>query len=202
MKRMTGGPSSATQEESWASDAKLTQAAARGEATAQRELLERALPVVRHAVRQLLGPSQQVEDAVQASLVAVLGSAPRFRGDCALSTWVTRIATRITLRLAKKERSLVPVDPLEAFDVLDAPSAASPGAEEAIPRSVSEYLDLLPHPQRVAIVLRHGHDYTVDDIAEATESSRNTVKYRLKEALATLRRLIRQDLAVRGRHHD
>ena len=200
MKTTTGGASSATQRESWESDAKLTRAAARGDLTAQRELLERALPVVRHTVRQLRGPAQDAEDAVQATLLAVLRSAPRFRGDCSLGTWTSRIAARVTLRMAKKSRSLVAVGSLEAMEAL---SASPPERRlDEVPRPVSEYLDRLPHPQRVAIVLRHGFDYTVDDIAEVTEASRNTVKYRLKEALATVRRLIRQDLAVRGRRHD
>jgi RNA polymerase sigma factor (sigma-70 family) len=67
---------------------------------------------------------------------------------------------------------------------------------------LSDYLDQLPLQQRVAIVLRHGLDYTVDEIADATATSRNTVKYRLKEALSTIRRLVRRDLAMRGKRHD
>lgn len=197
MEKTACGSPSAKQRESWAIDAKLTQAAARGDVAAQREVLERALPVVRHTVLQLRGPAQDVEDAVQATLLAVLRSAPRFRGDCSLSTWTSRIAARITLRMAKKERGLLAVGSLESL------SAAPPArSSDEIPRGVSEYLDRLPNPQRVALVLRHGFDYSVDDIAEMTKSSRNTVKYRLKEALATVRRLIRQDLAVRRRGHD
>jgi RNA polymerase sigma factor (sigma-70 family) len=197
MKRAAVGPPSARRDDSWTSDAELTQAAARGDVAAQREVVERALPVVRHTVRQLLGSSHHVEDAIQASLLAVLRSTPRFRGDCSLGTWATRIATRITLRLVHKERRLVPVDTMEELS-----TAAPDGRADGIARHVSEYLDRLPHPQRVAIVMRYGLDFTVDDIAEATEASPNTVKYRLKEALATVRRLVRQDLAVRGKRHD
>ena len=197
MKRTTGG-SSSPREESWDTDAKLMQAAASGDTTAQRELLQRTLPIARNTTRRLLGRSQEEEDAIQATLLAVLRSAPRFRGQCSLATWVTRIGTRVTLRHMSKQRVLVPAESIES---VPAPLPAKSRTDQlAMP--VSEYLDRLPSPQRVAIVLRYGQEYSVDDIAEATGASRNTVKYRLKTAVATVRRLVRQDLAVRGRRND
>lgn len=195
MKQRTDGPSATPPNELWETDAKLTRAATSGDADAQRELLRRALPVSRRIARQLLRRSQDEDDAVQATLLEILRSAARFRGASSLTTWVTRIAIRTTLRLAEKQRALVSVDVLES---VPAPTT-SQGAMEELPRPVSHYLDSLPPPQRTAIVLRHCLDYTVDDIAHETETSPNTVKYRLKEALATMRRLIRQDLAIRRR---
>lgn len=194
----TDDPSSARDRDPWEADARLTHAAAKGDPAAQRELLRRALPVVRRTVWHLLGRSQDTEDAIQATLLAVLHSLGRFEGRSRLDTWVTRIAIRTTLRLAEKQRALVPVDMPESEPTLP----TSRGAFEELPRRVSEYLAYLPPVQRVAVVLRHGLDYTVDEIAEATEASRNTVKYRLKEALATIRRLVRRDLTTRGRRHD
>jgi RNA polymerase sigma-70 factor (ECF subfamily) len=174
------------------------QAAASGDTTAQHELLQRTLPIARNTARRLLGRSQEEEDAVQATMLAVLRSASRFRGQSSLATWVTRIGTRITLRLMSKQRVLVPAESVES---VPAPSPTESRTDE-LPRPVSEYLDRLPSPQRVAIVLRYGQDYAVDDIAAATGTSRNTVKYRLKTAVATVRRLVRQDLTVRGRRND
>jgi RNA polymerase sigma factor (sigma-70 family) len=100
--------------------------------------------------------------------------------------------------LARKQRSLVLT---EGLDGLLATEPAS-SRNDQIPRSISVYLNELPEPQRVAIVLRYGLDFSIEDIAEATESAPNTVKYRLKEALAKLRRLIRQDLSIRRGSHD
>lgn len=174
------------------------QAAASGDTTAQRELLRRALPMARNTARRLLGRSQDEDDAVQATLLAVLLSARYFRGQCSLASWVIRIGTRITLRLVSKQRAFAPV---ESVDWAPAPSPTESRTDD-LPRPVSEYLDRLPKPQRVAIVLRYGQDYAVDDIAEATGTSRNTVKYRLKTAVATIRRLVRQDRTVRGRRND
>ena len=192
------GPASTARKASWEADANLIQAAGSGNARAQRELLQRALPVARRAARCLLGRSQDVDDAVQATLLAVLDSAPRFQGRSSMSTWVTRIATRTTLRLAQKQRTLVPVEELNALATSDPEERRA----DEVPRRVWEYLTQLPQPQRVALVLRHSLEYSVDDIAKATETSPNTVKYRLKQALARIRRLVRQDLAVRGTHHE
>jgi RNA polymerase sigma-70 factor (ECF subfamily) len=198
MKIVGRGRSSARHPEQWDNDAKLARAAARGDNDAQRKLCQCALPVARHTARHLMGRDQDVEDAIQATLLEVLRSVPRFRGQSSLATWVARIATRTTLRLAKKRSDLVPTEALES---LPAPSRTDSRADE-LPRPVTEYLARLPDPQRVALVLRYGQDHTVDDIAEATGCSRNTVKYRLKKALATIQRLVRQDLAILGTRND
>jgi RNA polymerase sigma-70 factor (ECF subfamily) len=189
---------SVRQESSWDADAKLIHAAAKGDAQAQRELLACALPIARRTARYLLGPSQDVDDAVQSSMLAVLDAAARFEGRASLKTWVTRITTRTTLRLAQKQRALVPV---EAIEQSQAARPAEGRAEEVV-APVQEYVERLPHPQREAFLLRYALDYRVHEIADATQCSPNTVKYRLKEALARLRRMVRQDLAIRGARHD
>lgn len=198
MKRTFGGHLSISLGETWDSDTMLVQSAARGDATAQRELLQRALPIARRTAGFFVRRPHDLDDAVQATLLAVLKSAPRFEGRSSLRTWVARIATRTTLRLARKQHSLVLT---EGLDGLVSTEQASSG-NDRLPRNVSVYVNELPEPQRAAIVLRYGMDLSIDDIAEVTQSSPNTVKYRLKEALAKLRRLIRQDLAIGRARHD
>jgi RNA polymerase sigma-70 factor (ECF subfamily) len=46
------------------------------------------------------------------------------------------------------------------------------------------------------LVLRHMLDYSIDDIAELTEVSPNTVKDRLLHAREQLRRLVRRDRMI------
>lgn len=180
--------------EQWEADAKLIRATATGSKIAQKELVERALPVARRTARYILRSSQEVDDAVQASLLAVLEGAARFRGESSLGTWVTRITVRTALRQAQRQRSRV-----AAADPLIGPE--QPKDEFSLmARRTWGYLEQLPEPQRIAIVLRYGLDYRVDEIAEETAATRNTVKYRLKEALVKLRRLVRRDLGTRGSH--
>lgn len=184
--------------QAWQADARLAQAAGKGDAAAQRDLLARAMPFVMQAVRPLLAMPQHREDVVQASLLAILQSAMRFEGRSSLGTWVTRIAMRTALRHTHKERALVPCDVVEPTLV----GSHEQRSLEELPRRVADYLSCLPADQGQALLLRYCLDYTVDEIAEATDASRNTVKYRLKEALSTFRRRVRRDLARGGKRHD
>jgi RNA polymerase sigma-70 factor (ECF subfamily) len=67
-----------------------------------------------------------------------------------------------------------------------------------IPRPLVEYLAELPEARRVALVLRHVMDYSVEEIAGLTATSPNTVKDRLLHARQQMRRSIRRDLATLG----
>jgi RNA polymerase sigma-70 factor (ECF subfamily) len=65
--------------------------------------------------------------------------------------------------------------------------------EPDLPRELREYLAQLPESRRVVLVMRHMMDYTINEIAELTEVSPNTVKDRLLHARQQLRRAIRRD---------
>jgi RNA polymerase sigma-70 factor (ECF subfamily) len=58
---------------------------------------------------------------------------------------------------------------------------------------VRQYLDRLSEPQCTVLLLRHGFGYSIEEIAEITEVSPNTVKDRLLRARATIRRLMRRE---------
>jgi RNA polymerase sigma factor (sigma-70 family) len=78
-------------------------------------------------------------------------------------------------------------------------SMASPldsrSAEQGIPRPILDYLAELPEARRTALVLRHVLEYSVNEIAELTATSPNTVKDRLLQARRQVRRRIRHELA-------
>jgi RNA polymerase sigma factor (sigma-70 family) len=52
------------------------------------------------------------------------------------------------------------------------------------------YLEALSEPQRTALVLRHVMECSIEEIAEETNVSVNTVKDRLVRALARIRESI------------
>ncbi|NJK31187.1 MAG: DUF134 domain-containing protein [Deltaproteobacteria bacterium] len=71
---------------------------------------------------------------------------------------------------------------------------------ESIPGEVGEYLDALSDERREALILRHVFDHSIDDIAELTGVSRNTVKDRLRVAREQIRKLIhRAEVIAIGR---
>lgn len=169
--------------------------AGRGDAPSQTWLVTRVLPRVRRIARTFLRSSADADDAAQTSLIAILRSAPTYRGEASIEGWAGRIAVRTTLRLAaerKRERALS-----ESEEAV--PEEAAPEQErsaEALPRELRVYLDGLPEAQRTAVLLHHALDHSIEEIAETMDVSPDTVKSRLRLGLAALRKQIRQDLAI------
>lgn len=174
--------------------------AAAGEARAQAWLVQRAMSPVRRVCRSLCNTAADADDVAQNALIEVLRSAKTFRGLAPLEAWVARIATRVALRHVTRERRL------QQSVVNDTPQSlpADLGPErmaELMPNDLRNYLARLPGPQRSALVMRYALGYSIDEIGELTDVSRNTVKARLRLGSAALRKMVRRDLNLRGSRH-
>jgi RNA polymerase sigma factor (sigma-70 family) len=175
-------------------DSELVALAAAGDPAAQRLLVERLRRRVGTVSLAILGNPHDAEDAVQSILLEILRSAASFRGDSLLA-WSDRIAVRMAMHQARERRVR---SARRAEDEVEAVPATDPArlGSQAIPRPVQEYLAELPEARRTALVLRHVMDYSIDEIAELTGVSPNTVKDRLLQGREQMRRRIRQDLFV------
>lgn len=160
-----------------------------GDPSAQRLVVARLMRRVQRLSKALIRQRDDASDASQASLLEILRCAASYRAESSLERWADRIVVRTALRQARAGRR-VSVTPLEA---LPSPSV-SPSADPTI--TTAEYLDLLPERQRTALVLRCAFEYTVEEIAELTQSSPNTVKDRLKRAREAVRHALRRDDAT------
>ena len=78
--------------------------------------------------------------------------------------------------------------PLRAL--LPAGTPSSPWVEPALERS----LDRLTHPQRVAVVLVHGFEWTHQEVADLLEVQRSTVQNHLERGLVKLRSLLEVEI--------
>jgi RNA polymerase sigma-70 factor (ECF subfamily) len=175
------------------SDAQLAQGTATDRSA--RDALVRRLEVrVRRLAASLLRNAHDAEDAAQLALVEIVRSAPGFRGESSLEAWADRIAVRTAIRVARSRRlasvrSESGVEP----DDLPGPSEGRDTAE-ALPRSILAYLDELPEAKRTVLVLRHAMGCSIQEIAETTSVSVNTVKDRLLAAREQVRKMVRRDL--------
>jgi RNA polymerase sigma-70 factor (ECF subfamily) len=143
----------------------------------------------------ILGNRADAEDTAQACLFEILRNAGQFRGEN-LVGWADKISVRTAIRHAKQRRiRATQYEQRPDFDSFVS-EESEPDLAGGLPRTVVDYLSLLPETRRVALVLRHVMDYSVEEIAELTETSPNTVKDRLLHARAQLRRLIRRDLSL------
>ncbi len=175
--------------------------AAQGDANAQRCLVERLRRRMHGIAMSILGSSLDAEDTTQAILMEILASAATFRGENLLG-WADRIAVRTAIRHARQRRMrAMQCDVREDIEAVD-DSVNPPDFDLVLPKAIVEYLACLPETRRVAVVLRHVMDYSVEEIAQMTEVSPNTVKDRLLHGRAQLRRLIRRDLSMKSTHRS
>lgn len=173
-------------------DVDLGARVARGDAAAQRAFVVRLIGSVRRTVRALLSTTTDADDAVQLSMIELLRSAGTYRGDATLERWAGRIAARTTLHLARKQRargelSLTDTDDSELGVAL----STEPG--EVLSVGIQAHLRSLSEGRRTCLLLRYVHGYTVDEVAELTSVSPNTVKDRLLQGRAELRKAMRRD---------
>ncbi|MCA9618635.1 MAG: RNA polymerase sigma factor [Myxococcales bacterium] len=174
--------------DSHSEDLRLAARVAEGDPVASAAFAERLAPRVRRLARSLyLGGHSDWEDAAQCSLVELLRAAHGYGGRSSLERWADRITIRTTLRLAKarrRERELGAED--HGGEELAAPFESDHG-------DVARHLASLDDDRRAVVVLRHVFGYGIDEIAELTRASRNTVKDRLVQGRRLLRKRIRRD---------
>ena len=185
-------------------DRRLMELVATSDERAQRLLVERLMARVRTATRALLRNQADAEDAAQLCMLELLRSADRFRGEHegSLEAWCDRITVRTALRYARKRRQAdAAIDGRSDPHLVAAGNVGSQLREEIV-GEVSVYLERLSQARREALVLRHVLGYTVEEIAELTGVSQNTVKDRLVHARREFRKLIRRERFVRSKGEE
>ncbi|MDQ2642985.1 MAG: RNA polymerase sigma factor [Myxococcota bacterium] len=163
-----------------ADDVRFMALVAAGDSEAQRALVRRLLRRIQRLCRALLRNQHDAEDAAQLSVLEVLKSARNYRGESSLERWTDRITVRTTLRAAASERR-----------AHGAPLEGEVGVTHGnIEHSLlaGECLDRLSERQRSVLILRHGLEYSIEEIAELFGISPNTVKDRLLRGRSALRR--------------
>jgi RNA polymerase sigma-70 factor (ECF subfamily) len=181
-------------------DAELAQSAT-SSAVAREVLARRLEPRVRKLAAALLrrNSSSDADDATQLALLEILRAAPSYRGDSKLEAWADRIAVRTTIRFARERRlAAVRTAPDVDLDELPQRTRTYERLAEELARPILDYLDELPEARRTALVLRHAMGYSVEEIAELTGASVNTVKDRLLQGREQIRKMVRRE-QVAGR---
>ena len=139
---------------------------------------------------RMLGNQEDATEAVQEIFLNVHRSLAGFRGDCALTTWIYRIATNAALDWLRSVRGEnISIDDIECVEV---PHARDSSLESALVRKemrecIRETVMELPAPYRVAIVLSEFEELSNAEIADVLGISVETVKIRLHRGRASLR---------------
>lgn len=167
-------------------DAELMARVALGEPAAQALLVRRLLRRVQRLCRALLRNGHDAQDAAQVSMLEIFQSARSFRGDSSVERWADRITVRTALRTSRSEKRAqrLPVD-------LELRRTSAAAGEETV--LAQEYLGRISERQRTVLILRHGFEYSIEEIAELAGISPNTVKDRLLRGRGLMRKMVRRE---------
>ncbi len=179
----------------------LVSLAGRGDPVAQEHLVALLRRRVRAVSLAILAHPEDAEDATQCILLEILASASGFRGG-SLNAWADRIAVRVAARQARRRRIRAAAVPLDEERHGGGPLPSTSGLGQSLPRPLLEYLAELPEVRRTVLVLRHVLEYSIEEIAEVTEVSPNTVKDRLLHARRQVRQAVRRDHVARPANHQ
>lgn len=168
-----------------ASDAELASRclSARGEPAqaAFRELYDRHAPALRRFLGGRLGPDRAA-DAVQETFLRAYTGLASYQPERSLRGWLYGIARNVALHVQRAEGRR-PTSPWPATDPAargDTPRGAVQRAEEQ--RLVRQAVDGLPEREREVFLLRQVEGLTYAEVAQVTETSLRTAKYRMRAA--------------------
>jgi RNA polymerase sigma-70 factor, ECF subfamily len=166
---------------------------------------------------RMLGSVHDADDALQEALLRAWRGLPKFEGRSSLRSWLYRIATNTSLDLiARRRKRVLPVDYGPASDPHDEPGEplvesvwvepypdgemgladgfAAPEARYELRESVElafvAAVQHLPARQRAVLILRDVLGFSAREVAEALETTVNSVNSTLRRArVATDERL-------------
>lgn len=172
------------------SDEKLMQLYRGGDQDAFRTLFERQRGPLLRFVRRTAIDSSDAEEIVQETWMAVIRGKERYVPDARFVTYLFSIARRRAMDRWRRRGRRPELEDPDALDQVASPARTQPEAlvaGEALATAIAAALDALPHLQREAFLLRAETDLTIDEIAQVTNTTRETVKSRLRYGLRRLR---------------
>ena len=176
-------------------DELLLRRAQSGDPEAFERLMEPLEQLVWRVCWHYTGNREAAEDCGQEAMIRIWRNLANYRGECALESWVYRIAANCCmdwLRKKKRDQS-VSMEPMteQGFD----PADDAPGTEEQViakdeRQRLREAIALLPEDQREALILTQLEKVPYEEAAQVIGVSEGTVKSRVNRAKARLKEIL------------
>jgi RNA polymerase sigma-70 factor (ECF subfamily) len=158
-----------------------------GDRLAERELYDQHVDRVYRLAYRLSGDADQAADYTQETFIRVFSKLDTFRGEAALSTWITSIAYSVVFNGMRKRRQSDRRE-VELDDAL--PHANPAAADPDLRSSLARAIDGLPDGYRAVFVMHDVEGYTHEEIGAALGIQPGTSKAQLSRARAKLRRAL------------
>jgi len=191
-----------------ADDSSIARRVAAGERSAFALIMRRYNRRLYRLARASLRDDAEAQDALQDAYLSAYRTIGQFRGDAALSTWLTRIVLNECLarkRRAARRQNVISIvswesamEPVaEVADPHERPDRASERAQMrgVLERKVGE----LPEVFRVVFVLRSVEELSVEETAECLGIPEETVRSRHFRAKGLLRESLARDVELAER---
>ena len=165
------------------SDGELIAAVLAGQASLAAEFHDRVHPPVMRTLRGLLrGSEAEHEDLAQVAMLEMITTLDRFRGECPLERWASRVAAHTAfkyIRRRKAERKIF--HPVELAE-LSIPGEERPERQlmfRGVVRRIRQHLEQMDVNRAMAFVLHDVYGYDLEEIAQITEASVSAAQSRL-----------------------
>ena len=173
------------------SDAALVVAARAGEVWAQEALFRRHAPRLNGFAFRVMGRDDEIDDLVQDTFIAALGSLERLEKPDAFASWIRGILVRQAYKKIRRRRMLARLGLGRAAGAIDLDGLASPTAtpeRAAEIHALYTVIESMPADLRIPLVLHRVEGLGLDEVASLMGVSLATVKRRIAEGHATLER--------------
>jgi RNA polymerase sigma-70 factor (ECF subfamily) len=144
---------------------------------------------------RVIGREEDARDVCQETFLRAFRALNGFRGQAKFSSWLYRIALNLCRDWVRRERRTPVVQAPDDLDALELSAVREPTtsiddlvARRELTRIVEHAMARLPEDQRTAIILKEYHELTFQEIADLVGCPLSTVKTRLYQGLAVLRR--------------
>ena len=144
---------------------------------------------------RVLGREEDARDVCQESFLRAYRALPTFKGQAKFSSWLYRITLNLCRDWIRRYRRTPVVQLAEDVELqeVSANVARPESVETLVARRelsavVEEAMAELPEEQRTAIILKEYHGLTFQEISDLQSCPLSTVKTRLYQGLAVLRK--------------
>ncbi len=151
---------------------------------------------------RMLNNTEDAYEQAQETFIKAFKYIKDFKGNCAISTWLYRIATNVCLDFIRKNKKKkvisIEQNTFEDLQLKDSLISENPGPEKvaetnAQKQAIKEAMDKMNEKNRLAIILRDFMGLSYEEISETMKIPVGTVKSRISRARNELRELLCKD---------
>jgi RNA polymerase sigma factor (sigma-70 family) len=186
-------------------DAGLLRAAKAGEPGAAEQLYARTRPVVSRAIVRLIRSTTDHDELVQLTMIELIMTLSRFKGQCSLDAWASTLAAHIVfkeLRRRRRERAVFSA----LGDDSPAHTVAAPNTHRALQRDLLErlrgVLESMDRGKAEVFVLHDIHGYDLKETAQILDLTVSNAQTRLVRGRRALHEAIGEDAELAAALND